>query len=175
MLHDLPRQLSRHRHGRTVFKAVVAGFLLVQIGLIVRHALPKPFGAPLPWRMFHRVSPKNQSVRIAGLTESGGVLPIDAQRWFRFRSGASQFPAFTRHPALWGSSPWKDRNQRVFGRWLAQKVWLEDGTRLQEVWISRTRVHIRTGRSRESKRINIPIEPIDLEREVPREAWVGPQ
>jgi hypothetical protein len=175
MLDDLPRRLSQHPRGRTVLRTVVAGFLLIQLGMIVRRALPAPLGGPLPWRMFHRVSSKNQSIRLSGVTETGEIIAIDGQRWFRFRSGASTDPLYIRHPALWGSNDWKDRNQRVFGRWLAHKVWQADGIALHAVWIDRTRVRIETGAAQASRRIVVPIAAEDRERAIPREAWVGPR
>ena len=171
MVHELPTRLFRYRHGPAVFRAVVVLFLLVQLGLALRLVAPEPFRGPLPWHMFHAPSPHHQFVSFSGIAANGEARTIDATRWFRFRSGASRFPTYVRHPALWGSTPWKQRNQRVLARWLAHKTWVEDGVRLREVRIEKRRVNIRTGAVRLSKVRTIAIEESDLERSVPAEAW----
>ena len=172
---DLPTRLFHHPRGRLFFKVAVVVFLTVQAAVLLRRVLPEPYAGSLPWRMFGKTSRYNQSIELSGVTQSGETIPIDATRWFRFRSGAGQHPVITEAPAMWGRTPNKRRKQRVFSRWIAHRVWTEDGVGLTEVWIDKTRVHLHTGRVKQSKRIKIDIHEDDLSRAIPREARVGSQ
>jgi len=175
MSRDLPTRLFHHPRGRLLFKALVAAFLLVQAAVLVRRALPEPYTGKLPWRMFGKTSLYNQAIQFSGLTDDGWVIPIDATRWFRFRSGAGQHPVYTESAAMWGSKPRKQAKQRAVCRWLAHKIWSEDGVRLKEVWLDRTRTHLHSGRVKVSKRFTVLIDEEDLTRSIPRSAQAGPR
>jgi|GEM_PF-4086747 len=166
---DLPTRLFHTQLGRRVFQGVVLVFVLIQVAVVGRRALPDPFSAKLPWRMFAKPALYNQTITFSGVTQAGEVISIDATRWFRFRSGAEVHPVYTTHSLMWGGSQRKRSAQRQVCLWLARRIWQEDGVRLQEVWLDRSRTHLHSGVEKVTRTMKVAVSAADLV-DVPGEA-----
>jgi hypothetical protein len=102
-------------------RALVAIWVLVHIGMLVRGLAPapRPWAAPLPWSMF-RVPPAAEATIVAeSLDPSGQWLEIPLRSYFHFTRGWTdrRVPDTSRFL----SQPGHADERAAFARWLAAK------------------------------------------------------
>ena len=86
--------------------------------------------------------------------------------------GATELRVYDHHPAMKQSRAHHREEQRALARWLAQRVYVEDGVALRKVTLQRRRRGLRTGRVKIEDIRTVPILARDLTDAVPREARV---
>lgn len=172
MLHDLPRRAFARPWGRRAFIAVSVVFMGVQLFFAVRPALPAPLRANFPWGMFKDANGDNKTIVAWGFTAEGDRVDIDLKRWFQYTRGTTDLRIYDHHPAMMEHKSWHRAEQRAFARWVAHRLYVEDGVRLTEVRFRIIRERIHSGAERLQDVRTVPITPDDYEREIPKEARV---
>lgn len=173
VLHGLPRRIFATASGRRGFGALAALFVVGQLFFVVAPLVPGSGVDNFPWGMFKDASGDNKTVVAWGHTADGTRVDIDLTRWFHYTRGATELRIYDHHPAMNQHKGHHRREQRAFARWLAQRVYVEDGIKLVDVKLRRRRVGLVTGRERLEKIRSVPITEADYVATLPREARVN--
>ena len=173
MIHELPRRIFATRKGRQAFAAAAAIYVLGHLFFAVAPLLPQKPMENFPWGMFKNASGDHTTFLAWGFDEQGRRVEIDLTRWFHYTRGATDLRVYDHHPALKKNQGHHRREQRAFGRWLAQRVYTEDGVKLTKVKLQRRRVGLRTGRVRIEDVRTVAIKAQDYTAALPMEARVN--
>lgn len=173
MIHGLPRRIFATDYGRRAFAVAAAVYMLGHVFFALAPLVP---GSPIdnfPWGMF-KTAPGDHSTFIAwGFDDEGHRVDIDLTRWFHYARGATELRVYDHHPAMKQSRAHHREEQRAFARWLAQRVYVEDGVRLRTVKLQRRRRGLRTGRVKIEDIRSVTITEADYTAAIPREARVN--
>lgn len=131
-IHDLAARLWTTRWGRAAFSLVALSFLAVQVSHFCAPLMPDS-RAKFPWGMFSIKSGPSRDYRAYGVTADGQRVPIPIERWFRFRRGFSEHTSFFQHRAMKPHIKGATAERRRLSRWLAQRLYAEDGIRVEKV------------------------------------------
>jgi hypothetical protein len=97
-------------------------FFCVQIGLVLRAALPLPgkLHGPWPWRMFETRGPRERVLQATGIDGSGERIELPLHRIFGYARGTTHLFAYQQLEAL---SDAKDAaGQAAFAGYLARRA-----------------------------------------------------
>jgi hypothetical protein len=101
---------------------------------------------------------------IAGETAEGKPVAIDLHRWFTYTRGFARLYVYQEHGGISSDS----KQLRAFARWVAQRVWKEDGLQLKRVHVEQHRAYV-DKRGAQIKHIaSVDIRSEDYEQQVPR-------
>lgn len=130
-MNGLVARVLETRWGRILFSLGALWFLGLQVTNLVAPLLPSS-NARFPWAMFSIPSGPSRDYRVYGIAADGRRIPIPVERWFRFRRGFSEHTLLFQHRAL-RPKPGVTRERRELARWLARRLYAEDGIRLKKV------------------------------------------
>ena len=101
---------------------IIAIFLLIQVGLVLRATMPWPGTARgrWPWRMFERRSPWERVLRATGVGRDGAHHELPLHRIFGYARGATPLYAYHQLDAL--SDPTATAGQSTFAAFLARRM-----------------------------------------------------
>jgi hypothetical protein len=117
---------------------IIAIFLLIQVGLVLRGAiaLPGQVRGRWPWRMFERRSPWERVLRATGVDRGGVRRELPLHRIFGYARGATPLYAYQQIEAL--NDPAATAAQSTFAAFLARRM-AELGVELSVIdlrWVS---------------------------------------
>jgi hypothetical protein len=117
---------------------IIAIFLLIQVGLVLRATivLPGKVRGRWPWRMFERRSPWERVLRVTGVDRDGVRRELPLHRIFGYARGATPLYAYHQIEAL--NDPAATALQSTFAAFLARRM-AELGVELSVIdlrWIS---------------------------------------
>ena len=127
---------------------IIAIFLLIQAGLVLRAAIPWP-GARhgrWPWRMFERRSPWERVLRATGEGRDGARHELPLHRIFGYSRGATRLYAYHQLEAL--SDPAATVAQSTFAAFLARRM-AELGTEVSVIDLRWMATNLETGEIQE--------------------------
>jgi hypothetical protein len=112
---------------------VIAVFVCVQVGLVLRAALPLPgkLHGPWPWRMFERRGAWERVLRATGTDRAGAIHELPLHRIFGYARGMTRLYAYQQIEAL--ADPAATGTQSSFAAFLARRMAAELGVELASV------------------------------------------
>ena len=101
---------------------IIAIFLLIQAGVVLRATIPMPgkLHGRWPWRMFERRSPWERVLQATGVDRYGARHELPLQRIFGYARGATHLYAYHQLEAL--SDPAATVAQSNFAAFLARRM-----------------------------------------------------
>jgi len=101
---------------------IIAIFLLIQVGLVVRATIPMPgkLHGRWPWRMFERRSPWERVLRATGVDRAGARHELPLHRIFGYARGTTRLYAYHQLEAL--NDPAATVAQSTFAAFLARRM-----------------------------------------------------
>ena len=117
---------------------IIAIFLSIQVGLLLRAAIPLPgnLHGRWPWRMFERRSPWMRELHAIGIDRAGARRELPLHRIFGYARGATGLYAYQQLDAL--GDPAASAAQTAFAAFLARRA-AELGVEVSAVdlrWVS---------------------------------------
>ena len=127
---------------------VIAIFLCVQLGLVLRATLPLPgvLHGPWPWRMFERRGPWERALHATGTERDGARHELPLARIFGYARGTTHLYAYQQLDAL--SDPTQTAAQSAFAAFLARRM-AELGVELSSIDLRWVSIELDTGRTEE--------------------------
>lgn len=116
--------------------------------------LPAPYARSFPWGVFTIAQPYSIDYVVWGETADGKVVSIDLHRWFSYTRGFARLYVYQEH----GGLAQDGKPLRAFARWLAHRVWSEDGTKLRVVHVEQHRTYASDHRKRVKPIASVEIE-----------------
>lgn len=101
---------------------VIAIFIALQVGLVLRATLPLPgkLHGPWPWRMFERRSPWERVLHATGTDRAGTRHELPLHRIFRYARGMTRLYAYHQIEAL--GDPAGTAAQSSFAAFIARRM-----------------------------------------------------
>ena len=101
---------------------IIAIFLLIQVGLVLRATIPMPgkLHGRWPWRMFERRSPWERVLRATGIDRAGAHHELPLHRIFGYARGTTRLYAYHQLEAL--SDPAATVAQSEFAAFMARRM-----------------------------------------------------
>jgi hypothetical protein len=173
VIHGLPRRIFSTDHGRRAFAMAAVVYMLGHLFFAIAPLLPNPPIDNFPWGMFKTAAGDHVTVIAWGFDDEGKRVDIDLSRWFHYTRGTTELRVYDHHPALQQNQAHHRQEQRALARWLAQRVYVEDGVKLTKVKLQRRRQGLRTGRVKIEDIRTVPIREADYTAALPEEARVN--
>jgi hypothetical protein len=127
---------------------IIAIFLLIQVGLVLRGTVPLPgkARAAYPWRMFSWRQPWDRVLRATGTDRTGASRELPLHRIFGYTGGATSLYAYQYLAYL--DDPAKTAAQSAFAAFLARRM-AELDVELSAVDLRFVSTSLDTGETRE--------------------------
>ena len=127
---------------------IIAIFLCVQVGLILRATLPLPgkLHGPWPWRMFERRGPWERVLHATGTDRAGKRHELPLHQIFGYARGMTRLYAYQQIESL--ADPSAMGSQSAFAAFLARRM-SELGVDLVSIDLRWVSTHLDTGETDE--------------------------